>query len=290
MPALFALFIAAHCHTLSAAQRHTLLELPQHLPTSSSLGFGDCLPQCCSVQFPCLPPTFTAVFAAEHDRSVLHCRPDWCRKGLEPRAANAHAACPRSRSPRTTRRAPEAEWPRACPNGWGRFSPPRRPCLGTALRRSAGGGMHALPARPEHACGHRGALQRLSRHLQVTTECNPRTIDAVRAFDHVSRQAMLEGLRCRLLASLTVAGAAPSGPTTLAPSTRSCKPRAGSKATPQACVSCSCPTRRASRCFTLLRPHCSQAKGCLRFIPGRYLHRLPPERVATFMAPSPMLF
>ena len=60
----------------------------------------------------------------------------------------------------------------------------------TALRRSPPGGMHA-----------RAGTEALYKLLQVATECNPRTtvlsVDAVGAFDHVSRQATLEGLRSR---------------------------------------------------------------------------------------------
>jgi len=47
----------------------------------------------------------------------------------------------------------------------------------------------------------RAGTEALYKLLQVATECNPRTtvlsVDAVGAFDHVSRQAMLEGLRSR---------------------------------------------------------------------------------------------
>ena len=91
----------------------------------------------------------------------------------------------------------------------------------------------------------RAGTEALYKLLQVATECNPRTtvlsVDAVGAFDHVSRQAMLDGLRSRpqlapllprSLASSTAPRAAMSGPTMSARNTRSCKPRAGSKATP----------------------------------------------------------
>ena len=47
----------------------------------------------------------------------------------------------------------------------------------------------------------RAGTEALYKLLQVATECNPRatvlSVDAVGAFDHVSRQAMLEGLRSR---------------------------------------------------------------------------------------------
>ena len=58
--------------------------------------------------------------------------------------------------------------------------------------------MHALPVRLEHT---RAGTEAFYKLLQVATERNPRatvlSVDAVGAFDHVSRQARLEGLRSR---------------------------------------------------------------------------------------------
>ena len=119
----------------------------------------------------------------------------------------------------------------------------------------------------------RAGTEALDKLLQVATECNPRTtvlsVDAVGAFDDVSRQAMLEGLRSRpQLAPLlpfarqfSAAKSATSGSTTLALSTRSCKPRVESKATHSCLRFIQWPNTPP---FTLSRPHCSQAKGCLR--------------------------
>ena len=119
----------------------------------------------------------------------------------------------------------------------------------------------------------RAGTEALDKLLQVATECNPRTtvlsVDAVGAFDDVSRQAMLEGLRSRpQLAPLlpfarqfSAAKAATSGSTTLALSTRSCKPRVESKAT-HSCLRFMQWLNTPP--FTLSRPHCSLAKGCLR--------------------------
>ena len=119
----------------------------------------------------------------------------------------------------------------------------------------------------------RAGTEALDKLLQVATECNPRTtvlsVDVVGAFDDVSRQAMLEGLRSRpQLAPLlpfarqfSAAKSATSGSTTLALSTRSCKPRVESKATHSCLRFMQWPNTPP---FTLSRPHCSQAKGCLR--------------------------